>query len=298
MRKLTWTRLSLAITAGTLPLAAIGQDAQPTMAERPVAEQCLTDLRTFSQRLNDEQWWITGWGGVGGWGWGTRRSIPPGTGAQPGGSDPVAPGAAANVGMASPWGVTLSGVESPRNEIRILYLAANVLANQGKQEGCDYVLAELQGTYENYTRQLTEAGVDPRQITDWRQERIALASPVEDLETTQGVTVDDLTGTDVRSRDDESLGSVADIVFDGRDGDIQYVIVARGGFLGIGEDHVPVPWEQFRVAPGLNTLVLDISAAEMEAAPALSENGDFDPDADPRGSHVVDEFWSGQPRSG
>lgn len=294
MRHTSWSRLTLAMAAATLPGAALGQDAQTAQAgtQPQVAEQCLADLTAFSQRLDQEQWWITGWGGVGGLG-GAGRVPPEGPAVRPG-NEPIAPATGVGVSAGSPWGVTLGAMQSPRNEIRVLYLAARVLANQGKQDGCEYVLAELRNTYEGYARQLTEAGIDPARITDWRQEQIALAEPVEKLQATAGLTVDDLTGTDVRTRGDESLGSVADVVFDSRTGDLRYVIVARGGFLGIGEDHVPVPWEQFLMAPGLNTLVLDVPVAAMETAPSLEENAVFDPEANPEGARAVEEFWSGQ----
>lgn len=299
MRNASWSRLSfLAIAASALPFAASGQDAQTSQAnETQVAEQCLEDLAAFSQRLNQEQWWITGWGGVGGWGWGPGGVPPGGPAVQPGTAEPVDPATGVAAPGTAPWGVPLGVMQSPRDEIRVLYLAANVLASQGKQDGCDYLLAELRDTYENYARQLTEAGVDPAQITSWRQEQIALAEPVEELQT-EGLTVDDLTGTDVRTRDDESLGSVADVVFDHRSGQLRYVVVSRGGFLGMGEDLVPVPWEHLRMAPGLNTLVLDVPVATMETAPALDENGFFDPDADPEGARVVEEFWGGQSTGG
>jgi sporulation protein YlmC with PRC-barrel domain len=314
MRIPVWAKMPLIIAAaGTMPLAAYGQEAQPQAEPEAtaqaagqtaeVAEQCLANLAAFSQRLNQEQFWITGWGGVGGVGWGTPAAVDggvavaPGTTAAPGATapgavmDPAPEMAAPGTG---PWGAVAGLVRSPRHEIRVLFLAADVLARQGKQDGCEYVTAELVDTYETYTAQLAEAGVDPAQVVDWRQEQIALAQPVTEEPAVQRLTLDDLLGMDVRNAQDFGLGSVADVVLDRNTGQLLYVMVARGGFLGIGEDRVPVPWEHFRMAPGLNTLVLNVPENVMEAAPAIDAGGIFNPDAQPQQSQVVDEFWAGQ----
>jgi sporulation protein YlmC with PRC-barrel domain len=53
-------------------------------------------------------------------------------------------------------------------------------------------------------------------------------------------------GTKVRNAQDESIGSVSDLVID-QSGKVKTIIVSVGGFLGIGDKHVAVPWDQFQV---------------------------------------------------
>jgi hypothetical protein len=54
--------------------------------------------------------------------------------------------------------------------------------------------------------------------------------------------VDQLIGTSLKSRtDDGTIGSISDLVID-EDGQIVAVIVEVGGFLGIGQKHVAIPW--------------------------------------------------------
>jgi sporulation protein YlmC with PRC-barrel domain len=57
---------------------------------------------------------------------------------------------------------------------------------------------------------------------------------------------DDIIGTKVRNAQDESIGSVSDLVID-KSGQVKVVIVSVGGFLGIGDKHVAVPWNQLEV---------------------------------------------------
>jgi len=242
--------------------------------------------------MNQEQFWVTGWGDRWAYGTGVAGTVTA-PAAGPGGAAGTTGAMGATVG--GPWGAaggTQSGVLSPRNQIRELFGAAQVLAYQGKEEGCQYVLAELTTTYDQFTSQLREAGVDPAEVTSWRQEQIALARPVTEVQGMTRFTVDDITGTDVRNLQDENLGSISDVLVDPNSGQISYAIVARGGFLGIGEDHVAVPWNQFRATPGLNTLVLDMSEEALESAPTVDPDTFADPATVTEQDQQVDQYWS------
>lgn len=60
-------------------------------------------------------------------------------------------------------------------------------------------------------------------------------------------TAGNLMGLEVRGTGGEPLGSVRDLVVDPRQGRISQVVIATGGFLGIGEKRVAVPWEEVRL---------------------------------------------------
>jgi sporulation protein YlmC with PRC-barrel domain len=265
--------LSTALVAPHQGLAQVEQQTQRSTApanQQQVAEQCMQDLRSFSQRIEEDPMWVTGWGSRWGYGVGSPARTDPATGIAATGAPPADAGA-----MTSPWGAagnTFHGAQSPRAQIETLYRAAHVLAARGDQEGCQYVLSELETVYDDYTSRLERAGVEAGEVTTWRQERMLAAQPVSEVRGQVRLTVDDVTGTDVRNLQDEHLGSVSDVIIDDNAGEIAYAVVARGGFLGIGEDHVAVPWQEFRLAPGLNTLVLDVPEQTIAEAPSVDPN--------------------------
>jgi sporulation protein YlmC with PRC-barrel domain len=58
----------------------------------------------------------------------------------------------------------------------------------------------------------------------------------------------DLIGTNVRNEQNEKIGDVEDVIFD-RNGQIKGIVVGVGGFLGMGEKHVALAWNELQVRP-------------------------------------------------
>jgi sporulation protein YlmC with PRC-barrel domain len=281
--------LLMSAAASLLALPAWAQEQQTTAGQTndQVAEQCLEDLRTFSQQMTEEGYWFSGYRQGMGWRGGMARGgMAPASGAAP--ADPaVDPAARAGTGV-GPWGDTGWGV-SPRHDIRTLQNAAAVLARQGDEDGCQYLLVRLEDTYANYADQLREAGVEPGQISAWREEQIAASVPVEEME--HVFSLDNILGTELRNYDDEELGSIEDVVLDPETGEIAMAVVGQGGFLGMGENYVVVPWTRLRTTPGLETFLIDATAETLENAPTVDPDQLSGREAFSAAYQDLDNYW-------
>ncbi len=84
-----------------------------------------------------------------------------------------------------------------------------------------------------------------------------------------------LEGLSLVDNQDQRVGKVYDLIVD-KDGRISYVILEHGGFLGIGDKFVPLPWSVFAPAGKFNFdkngyLKLDFSKAQLEKAPNFDD---------------------------
>jgi sporulation protein YlmC with PRC-barrel domain len=84
----------------------------------------------------------------------------------------------------------------------------------------------------------------------------------------------DLKGSRVQSSDGERLGTVDDLAINLQDGEVSYIIVSSGGFLGIGGDLHPVPPEAVQVRQVDNglELVLKVTEQQWENAPTVERD--------------------------
>ena len=267
MRRATFATST--ITAMLLSSAAIAQQqtqqqAQQQQMQQPaqaqMAEQCLADIQQFSERARQDGYGLVGPADPaldpppGGWGWG-----------------------AAHVG--------------PRRDLQAGLQAAHVFARHGMEEECQMVLAALDQLYQQRMAQLEEAGIPPDEMVTWRQEQLVLARPVEELEAV--VRIDNVIGADVRNYQDEDLGDIDDVIFD-TDGQIAYVLVSYGGFLGIGQDLIAVPWQSLHANLAMDTFVLDVPQEAMEQAPTMDRDTFADLDAYGQRRQEVDSYWQQQ----
>jgi hypothetical protein len=79
-------------------------------------------------------------------------------------------------------------------------------------------------------------------------------------------------GSWVRSKDNETIGDVNDVIIN-PNGDVEGVVIGVGGFLGMGEKDVAVALNRLTISQSENfdsaNVMLNVSLAELEAAPAF-----------------------------
>lgn len=72
-------------------------------------------------------------------------------------------------------------------------------------------------------------------------------------------------GMDVVNNNDENIGAVEDIVLD-NNGKAEYAIISVGGFLGVGDKLVAVPYAKLHMNRNSEKFVLDVTKDRLEQA--------------------------------
>lgn len=295
--------------AGQQPTGLSSRPAQGTNpGSRQTAQQCLRELTAFGRQMQNEGFWLSGYRR--GYGWGNYGLVAPesrigitapaGPSAQTGAGAPAANAPVQSGGAhagaqqpppTGPWG-NLNWSMAPGEEIGILYNAAAVLAHRGDEQTCEAVLGALKTAYAEDAQQLRQAGVQPNQVETYRKQQLARAQPV--TQASHAFRADAITGTDVRNPQDQDLGSIEDVVLDPKTGQISYAIIARGGFLGIGDKHIAVPWQRLKVAPNMDVFVLDTTPDALDKAPQVNPDTFANAQNFDQRRQEIDKYWQQQ----
>lgn len=81
-----------------------------------------------------------------------------------------------------------------------------------------------------------------------------------------------LIGDDVVNYNGENLGEVKEIMLDTNTGEVAYVVVSFGGFLGMGDKLFAVPMTAFEIDTANKQFKLDKSKEELKQAPGFDKN--------------------------
>jgi sporulation protein YlmC with PRC-barrel domain len=89
--------------------------------------------------------------------------------------------------------------------------------------------------------------------------------------TSDVISSDKVEGTSVYNPAGEKLGSIDDLMIDKRSGQIRYAVLEFGGFLGIGTDRYPMPWNMLRYETSREGYVVPLDKAKLEKAPRYGD---------------------------
>jgi sporulation protein YlmC with PRC-barrel domain len=144
-----------------------------------------------------------------------------------------------------------------RRDLRTLRDAALLLKEYDKQGACQQVVTAIQDVARERGRQAMaqqqqrgqegqqqQAQQGQQQQRDQQAQRRQQAEPA--TQAAQNLGVDQMLESDVIGSDGDVVGEVTDIVLS-KEGQPQYVVVAFGGFLGLGEDRVAIPFDMLRM---------------------------------------------------
>lgn len=265
----------LAAPAPSVGASAHGSPAAKNTATTAVATACLKHLSTFDNQMEKSGYWL------GGDSFGHGRSLV--------GSPEAMIGSPALMKHAAPRTAAEYENARPGYEVRILVASATVLARNGQAKSCEAVLATAHAIYARYVGAMRNGNIHPSDASDWRRRQIGAARPVAGKNI--AFQSDELIDATVLNPQNETLGSVDDILMSRKTGKIAFLVISRGGVFGIGEAYVPVPWADFKVSPNLKLLVLDTTKAAMNGAPKVTDGQSSAHARSAAKDQQVDAYW-------
>ena len=98
----------------------------------------------------------------------------------------------------------------------------------------------------------------------------------EQRETSTLIGSDKVDGTAVYDAGGEKIGSIERVMIEKMTGKVSYAVLSFGGFLGIGDDHYPLPWSSLKYNVDLGGYQTMVPVDKFKTAPKYSSDNDWD----------------------
>jgi hypothetical protein len=98
---------------------------------------------------------------------------------------------------------------------------------------------------------------------------------VDTNETGTLIGSDKVEGTAVYGPDSNKIGSIERVMIDKTSGKVSYAVLGFGGFLGIGNDHYPLPWQSLKYDTRLGGYVTGVTEQQLRGAPKYGNDNDW-----------------------
>jgi len=157
-------------------------------------------------------------------------------------------------------------------DVRTLRSAARIFGANGMDDACEDTVASIEDLIEKRREGAEKDGITLGSWSEEEVERLKTAVPVS--QRTKPLHAADVVGADVRNPKNEDLGEIEDVVMDPKSGEMSYALLAHGGFLGLGEKQIAVPWTHLKVTDSGDTpvFVLNMSEEALDAAPSFERD--------------------------
>jgi hypothetical protein len=86
---------------------------------------------------------------------------------------------------------------------------------------------------------------------------------------------DKVEGTSVYGAHDNKIGTIERVMIDKLSGRVSYAVLAFGGFLGLGNDHYPLPWQSLKYDTRLGGYVTGVTEDQLRGAPKYSDEREW-----------------------
>jgi hypothetical protein len=101
---------------------------------------------------------------------------------------------------------------------------------------------------------------------------------------------DKVEGTAVFGADAQKIGTIERVMIDKISGRVSYAVLGFGGFLGIGNDHYPLPWQSLKYDTRLGGYVTGVTESQLHGAPKYGNDNDWNW-ADAGRNRAVNEYY-------
>lgn len=117
-----------------------------------------------------------------------------------------------------------------------------------------------------------------------------MAMEMEMRETGNLIGSDKVEGTAVYGADSEKIGTIERVMIDKVSGKVSYAVLGFGGFLGIGHDHYPLPWQSLKYDTRLGGYVTGVTEKQLQGAPKYGNDNDWNW-GDPARGRAVNDYY-------
>ncbi|GAP37441.1 PRC-barrel domain-containing protein [Piscinibacter sakaiensis] len=90
--------------------------------------------------------------------------------------------------------------------------------------------------------------------------------------TSDVISSDRVEGTKVYNEAGEKLGSIEELMIDKRSGRVRYAVMEFGGFLGMGTDRYPLPWDMLNYDVDKEGYVVPLDKDRLQGAPRFAQD--------------------------
>jgi hypothetical protein len=117
-----------------------------------------------------------------------------------------------------------------------------------------------------------------------------ISMATETRETGNLIGSDKVEGTAVYGADQQKIGSIERVMIDKISGRVSYAVLSFGGFLGVGDDHYPLPWQSLKYDTGLGGYITGITQRQLEGAPKYGNDNSWNW-ADTSRTRAVNDYY-------
>ena len=106
----------------------------------------------------------------------------------------------------------------------------------------------------------------------------------------QLIASDRVEGTAVRRPNGNRIGHIERLMIDKSSGRVSYAVLSFGGFLGIGDEHYPLPWQSLKYDTNLGGYRTGITESQLKGAPKYSNDNSWNW-SDPARTRAVNDYY-------